>query len=274
MAPALFWLAVLMVGEVPAEATTGALAPKDEAGFFSAAALKTAGERIKELDAKYQIPVLLETFKAIPEEKAKGLDLLDIRVREKLFADWGRERLQASKIDGVGILICKDPAYIFIALGDMTRQTRLTPADRRVLISMMINRFVDRRFDDGLLDTLATMEDFAKNNRERPPASPSTAANDDDSGAGGEATPLNIVGPRIRIAGVGLRGARDATPLPPPPQETIVEVAPGSWLDGAGAWLVVISGGLVGLVFVILLTRWMLPGRAYAPAQPAELTDE
>jgi hypothetical protein len=269
-----FWscLAVLLAVSaalVPVPALAEVPAPKDEAGFFSADALQRATERVKGFETKYQLPVLVETFAAIPDEKKADVDLLDIRAREKLFAEWGRERLKTPGLDGVGILLCKEPAYVFIALGEQTRQTRLTPGDRRTLVSLMINRLVDRRYDDALFGALDFIEDRVELNLQKPPAEP---AAEDDTGAGGEATPLSVFGPRARVTGIGMRGIREGTPPPPPPQNATLAEDPEeeeSLAANAGLWLLLIAGGALALALVLLLHRWLARSASPVATEPA-----
>jgi hypothetical protein len=245
----LLW-AVGLVCPAPVRAETPA--PRDEGEFFNEDTLKTAAERVKQLEEKYGVPVVIETYKAIPEERAKGVDLLDVQAREKFFGDWAQDLLQQAKLDGVGVLICKQPARLHIALGEKTRQTTVTARDRRGLVSMLAVRIGQRRNDDGLLQVLDNLEQIVQANRARPPTA-QTSAIRDETGAGADAVPIPAM-PHLARAGVGPGASRDA---PPPVLQQPPEEAQPS-LD-AGTWLLLIGGAMLSLIIGLLLWRWWFP---------------
>src|SRR5262245_15155513 len=116
MKPARVWLAGLCL--VVAAARAAAVAPevKDEGKFFSADAVKKANEQIREIAHKHERDLLIETFAAVPAEQADKVKGMSREERGKFFDTWARERAERAVVNGVYILICKEPTYIQVEL--------------------------------------------------------------------------------------------------------------------------------------------------------------
>jgi hypothetical protein len=242
-------------------AVGGVPGPKDAGGFFGSETLKTAAARVTELETQLNLPVLIETFPAIPAELRQNLDLLDVPVREKLFAEWAQDRLKRAGVDGVGLLLCKDPPRLQVALGEKARAKLFTPANRRTLVTMFSNAHREKRADEGLIALLRMIEESARVNMADSRAS-SQAEFTDEAGAGTDlARPEEGGLGRIHFAIAGAGRPGDMPQLPPqPPQEP---EAP-DWLD-YGIWLLAI--GLCAIVAIILLLLF----RKFAPAKDAAI---
>jgi len=98
------WLGLI----APASA---AVAPviKDDAKFFSAEAVDRANKKIKEIAQKYNKDLLIETFPEIPEDRRKDYKEEDKR---QFFEKWARERAHDNAVNGVYVLICKEPPHL------------------------------------------------------------------------------------------------------------------------------------------------------------------
>src|SRR5947209_20630280 len=78
---------------------------KDDAGFFSADAVSKANAAIKEIKSTYKKDMQVETFKAIPTNLAAKAKTEGA----KFFDAWAQNRAVTLKVDGVYVLICKEP---------------------------------------------------------------------------------------------------------------------------------------------------------------------
>jgi uncharacterized membrane protein YgcG len=132
---------------------------KDAGGFFSAAAVRKANAEIKELQQKLQTNLLIETFKTVPPDKAKQFEGLSAAGRRQFFADWVQERVKASRVDGIHVLICREPGHLEIGLGEKVRKETFTPADRDKLRDLLLARFKDKKYDQALDEALDVVYD-------------------------------------------------------------------------------------------------------------------
>src|SRR5438552_650687 len=120
--------------------TTFAIVPqvKDDAGFFSAEAVRKANEILRDIERRHHKDALVETFKTVPsgsEEKAKGRD------KAQFFEDWARRRFRENGVTGIYILITKNPGHIQVELGDETRKRAFTDRDRAHLRDVLLSKF-------------------------------------------------------------------------------------------------------------------------------------
>jgi uncharacterized membrane protein YgcG len=124
---------------------------RDQGKFFSLDAITSADRVIDQVRDDEQRDVLIETVPDVPQELR---DQLADRGKAKFFADWAESRARERGISGVYILICKDPAHLQVAVGNVTRQKLFTTADRDELAQIMLRKFRQKQFDQGLLDAV------------------------------------------------------------------------------------------------------------------------
>src|SRR5262245_5792440 len=133
---------------------------KDEAGFFSAEAVKKANEEIQEIARLYKKEVLIETFKTVPDGKAERVRQMSREARSQFFDDWLRERVSqartdGARVDGVYILMCKDPSHFKMSVTRGTATRAFTTSNRNQLSKMMAENFKKETFDEVLLEAVA-----------------------------------------------------------------------------------------------------------------------
>jgi hypothetical protein len=125
---------------------------KDEAKFFSADAIKKANEIIRDIAVKYGKDLRIETFTAVPGDDTDREKVRAMSAQEKteFFHNWAVKRAEAAKVQGVYILICKDPTFFKIEVG---KQSKAIFDDKAVarLGKVLMDSFKDKKFDDGLL---------------------------------------------------------------------------------------------------------------------------
>lgn len=121
---------------------------KDDAGFFTAETIKEANEIISAIKQKHKLDLLVETVKEPPEDRKAAFTGRD---KGKAFHEWARERARAARVQGVYILICKDPGRIQVEVGDRTQKKAFTLANREELRKIMRENFEKKEFDKGLI---------------------------------------------------------------------------------------------------------------------------
>lgn len=110
---------------------------RDHGEYFSSRVINEATDIIREIKRRDHREVQIDTFR----EKPAGKD----------FSDWERELARARDLDGIQVLICRQPAHIGVAVGNETRKV-FTPAHQQGFEKIMKTRFNERKFDEGLLE--------------------------------------------------------------------------------------------------------------------------
>src|SRR5262244_2411586 len=110
-------VAVVLISLRLAHATGAGI--QDAAGFFSKDAIATAEHQITAIHQKFGKDLRVETYAHIPTDRA---DQYVPEKRHEFFATWAYQRAKALGLDGVIVLICKDPAFLQVEVGERTKQ--------------------------------------------------------------------------------------------------------------------------------------------------------
>jgi uncharacterized membrane protein YgcG len=123
---------------------------RDEAGFFSPAALARAEEQIREIHRASNQDVLIETVAALSAEQEKERKY---QGTTQFFSQWAKERVAAAECDGIYILICREPQFIQVNAG--SEAEKAFPSAVRAELRRTLSRQFDKKHnDDGLLDAV------------------------------------------------------------------------------------------------------------------------
>src|SRR4029077_10384508 len=127
---------------------------RDDAGFFSQAALEKANEQLAELKKTNGKEVRIETFKAVPGGKTDDVEKMDRAQRAHFFEKWARERATAEHVKGIYILIFKHPAHVQVEEDRQTREHGFGTAERTELRDKLLAGFREKDYDKALLDSV------------------------------------------------------------------------------------------------------------------------
>ena len=163
---AVFPLAVTLLLSV---AATAGAEVRDAAGFFSEDAVRQATFDLREAKQKYGKELLVETFPTVPADMQSQLSQLG---KEQFFEQWARQRAREAKIDGVAVLVTKDPRYVHAVVGDKTRQRAFTVEDRKQLLDELLTAFRAERYDEGLLGAVKLFRERLARNLGQPAGAP------------------------------------------------------------------------------------------------------
>src|SRR5438132_967208 len=72
----------------------------DEAGYFSAEAVRRADEDIQEVRRQTGKDLVIETVKGVPEDQARAVRSLSKTGRDEFFTRWAEERARDRAVDG------------------------------------------------------------------------------------------------------------------------------------------------------------------------------
>jgi TPM domain len=130
----------------PGLAKTTRLEVRDDAGFFKPETITAANEIISAIKQENKIDLLVETFLHVPRGKENEAANPDTKAR--FFTEWADQQAREAKVNGVYVLICKEPSYIKVVTDDRTAKT----FDRDRLDRILVTSFKDKKYDDGLLE--------------------------------------------------------------------------------------------------------------------------
>jgi uncharacterized membrane protein YgcG len=149
----------LLVGMMQAMVARAAAAAEpavhDNAGFFNASAVQQANQLISQIRQQYHEDLLIETFPQIPSDMQASYDPQN---KAAFFAQWARQRARDAGITGVYVLICRQPSYLDVDVGNRTRQRAFTLQNRDELRNILLTNFRQHNYDAGLLQAVQYAE--------------------------------------------------------------------------------------------------------------------
>lgn len=157
-------LAVVSLGLIALLALTAgtarAVAPevKDEAKFFKPETVKKANDEIRAIMRKYEKDVLIETFPSVPESQLEKVKAMSAEERAQFFHTWAVERMDARVVNGVYILVCKEPPRVQVEVSAKARNV----FDKKTmdkLSEILVSRFQKKEFDEGILAAIQFVRD-------------------------------------------------------------------------------------------------------------------
>jgi len=120
---------------------------RDDGKFFSADAISRANDMISRINREYGKGLIVETYERIPTDLQ---DEFQRYGKNSFYGRWLDVRAKSLGLDGVFILMTKDPSHLQVGVGRATRDQEFTVADREQLREMMAAQFRNKRFDAGL----------------------------------------------------------------------------------------------------------------------------
>ena len=128
-----------------------ALESKDAAKLFGAEAWKKVEPAVEKLFKEKGTDLLIETVEVPPKSTPEKVKAMSPEEREKFFHEVVTERVKADKIQGVYILICKSPTYLYVGpTGDAAFPTAAASKIREALLTSLR----EKKFDEGLSKVL------------------------------------------------------------------------------------------------------------------------
>jgi len=213
---------------------------RDDAGFFSRQAIDQANDIIKQIKQVHGKDVMVEAFVSLPSDMQAQYDPAN---KDQFFENWLTSRAKELGVNGVYVLICKEPSRVQIGIGKETRQRAFTTSDRDQMRDILLKAFRAKQFDEGLIAALSYAQQAFDRNMKMSSAAPAPAGTGD--GAASSPQPAQ---PRVVSA-------------PPVPSSR------SSGLFGLGSCLTVAILGIVLLV-VIRFVRRMMTGGGSSPRGP------
>jgi hypothetical protein len=146
-----FLTAWALVCPALADSSTGA-GIQDPAGFFSERAKNEAGAIIAQTASKLRKDFRVETFAEIPANIRSGVNLQDKSASAQMYEKWARQEAATKKVNGVYVLLVKNPAHLHIVESNKTREKAFTTSDRDALVAIMLGKLREKKADEALLE--------------------------------------------------------------------------------------------------------------------------
>ena len=134
---------------------------QDNAGFFSEDAVRQANFDLKDIKQKYGKDLLVETLPTLPAEVQSQINAQN---KDKVYADWAQQRGRDAKLDGVIVLITREPSHLQIGVGNKTQQKAFSLKDRDRLRDQMLTSFRQKQYDQALLNAVGSYRQTLANN--------------------------------------------------------------------------------------------------------------
>jgi TPM domain len=131
---------------------------RDDGKFFSAAAVKKANEVIRDIYRHHDHDVLIETIATVPPADLAYVKAMDATQRAAYFLKWAKERSTERAVNGVYILLCKEPRHLLVGV-DEKQPHKFAPGTREGIEKMLVKEFREGRFDEGLEQALRFIEE-------------------------------------------------------------------------------------------------------------------
>jgi uncharacterized membrane protein YgcG len=143
---------------------------QDGAAFFKPETIAKANDLLAEIGKKHHKDLLIETYATVPADKVESVKAMDKEARAKFFQEWGNSRASRRRVDGVYILISKQPGHIQVEVGAETQKKAFTTKDRDHLRDILIEAFQKKEFDRGLIDAVQFVEKTLDENMAHTPS--------------------------------------------------------------------------------------------------------
>jgi uncharacterized membrane protein YgcG len=156
---ALFVLIVAGMTAVPARAVAPEI--KDDAKFFSPEAIKKANKELREIARTYDRDLLIESYEHVPGDQTERVKSMSREDRAKFFHNWAADRADSAVVNGVYILICKQPSTLEIIITSKAKSAFDKESFEQLRNSLLVN-FREKHYDNGLSEVVkAVRERFA-----------------------------------------------------------------------------------------------------------------
>jgi hypothetical protein len=139
---------------------------KDDGKFFSSDVLKKANEGITALTKKYHRDLAIETFPTVPDDEAKKVAAMSKDDRAAYFRQWARERVKELQVDGIYILICKQPSHLTVEI-PARLEGQFNDKAKKELADLLLTNFREKKYDEGLTEAVKFVQDTLAKSKEK-----------------------------------------------------------------------------------------------------------
>ena len=96
--------------------------------------------------------IAIETFREIPADLKAGVNVEDKTALKLFFQQWAARQAKDKRVNGVYLLLVKEPAHLQAVVGNDTQRLAFTLKDRDSLVPMMLGKLRVHQNDEALRD--------------------------------------------------------------------------------------------------------------------------
>ena len=126
---------------------------KDNGHFFKSETVEKVDTELQQAQKDFGKELVVETYATVPDAMKSEFDTVkdDKDKRAEFFAKWLGERAHELQVNGVYVLICKDPGHVEVKAGAKTREKgEFTQVNQNKMRDLLVTAFKDKNYDDGL----------------------------------------------------------------------------------------------------------------------------
>jgi S1-C subfamily serine protease len=139
---------------------------KDEGKFFSPEVVKKVNDDLRELTKKYHRDFAIETYATVPEGQAEKVKAMSKEERATYFRKWARERMREQQVDGIFLLICKEPSHLTVEVPARLESTFDEKAVKELADGLLTN-FREKKYDEGLTEAVKFVTEKLAKSKEK-----------------------------------------------------------------------------------------------------------
>jgi hypothetical protein len=126
----------------------------DSGEFFSEKAESDAARVIAETARTLHRDIAVETFHEIPANLKARLNSQDKAGRDQFFEDWALKQAKRKGVNGVFLLLVREPTHFHAVMGSETQKHAFTPEDCDALLKRTLPKLQKQRYDELLRDSV------------------------------------------------------------------------------------------------------------------------
>jgi uncharacterized membrane protein YgcG len=162
---ALAWVVSLAILGFPSMSHAGIHQVWDQGHIFKAETLIEVEPILQEIDSRFYKDLMIETFASIPDDLKPALARQD---KGQFYEGWCIAEGNELKVNGILILITREPRHLQVFVGLDTRKHAFTLADRDELVNKLTTAFRAGNFDAGLIEGVKFVRDRMARNMAEP----------------------------------------------------------------------------------------------------------
>lgn len=134
----------------------------DGADMFKAETVRKADDAIERIKQQSGTDLMIETYATIPANMRADFEK---KGKEQFYADWLRERARALGVNGIFILVTKNPGRLQVGVGNAAISHGVfTVQDREQLRAILTKAFRASDFDAGLTEAIDFVQKQVEHN--------------------------------------------------------------------------------------------------------------
>lgn len=130
----------------------------DAGQFFSPEAVERARHDIELIRHRFGRDLRIVTFDGPPENDRNRLRGSSAEQRADYFRSWTQKVARGEGVNGVTILIAREPSYLYVNVADDARSV-ISPDEEKRLREAVLAKFREKKFDDGLATAVQLVRD-------------------------------------------------------------------------------------------------------------------